>query len=211
MAAENGNLYVKVRVLHAACYAPSVQVMVGSRVIADGLSYAMDSGYSKVMDGFRQVSVINQENGEEILSDTLPFSAGRQITLVICNTMNSISLVPMEEFFCNAGKNRGCVRIANFSFNDGPFDVLDADGNIIFSDIMPKEITQFLPAEAGDYEFKLVRTGSEYAPEADRLAKEDKDSRLSIFMRVMPGCNYTACILGACASERPLEIMTLEF
>lgn len=211
MATEQGILFTKVRVLHAACFAPTVQVMVGNRMIADGLGYGTASAYSRITDGFRRVSVINQATGEEIVSDTLPFSGGRQMTLVICNTMNSISLIPMEELSCHAGKNRGCIRIANFSFEDGPFDVLDADGNVAFSDIMPKEITQFLPAAAGNYEFTLVRTGSEYMPETEQEMGREIDNRTEIFLRVMPGINYTVCILGACGSEKPLEIMILEF
>ena len=181
---DQGTLSTKVRVLDVAYFAPKVQVMVGNRIIADGLDYGMLSDYQRVTDGFRRVSVINQESRrkepadsnleaagsfpqEEVISDTLPFCGGRQITLVFCNTMNGISLIPMEELSCYAGKNRGCIRFANFSFGDGPFDVLDADGNVAFLDIMPREITQPLPAEAGDYEFSIVRTGSEYVPESE--------------------------------------------
>lgn len=229
---EQETLSTKVRILHAACFLPPVQVMVGSRVIADGLSFGMVSDYQKITDGFRRISIMLKGNAagsakdcgsgedasdtgcscawEEIASSTLPFCKGRQITLVICNTMNSISIVPMEETSCCAGRERGCVRFANFSFGDGPFDVLDEDKNIIFSGIMPREIMPFLPAAAGDYEFCLVSTGSEYVPEAECGSGQDGAFEMKVPLSVTPEKNCTACILGGCASTVPLEIKRLE-
>lgn len=273
---EYGILYTRVRVLHAACFVPEVDVLVGNRPLAEALEYGAASAYQRVTEGFRRVSVICRETGEQIAAETIPFYGGRRITLVVCNTMNSVVLVVMDETGCNPGRRKGCLRIANFSFGEGPFDIIDAQRKEVFADIAPREITMFFPAGTGKYDFSIVRTGSRYQCEdqekntderrvyslegqleelnstdvknkaeivkntdregkeesvksadredmeesvksADREGKEESvksaepEDELAFFLYVLPGKQYTACILGACDSQQPLQVKILEF
>lgn len=214
---ENRILFVNVRVLHAACFAPDVKILVGNREIVKELSYGAASGYSRIGGGFRRVSVLSAADGREVLSDTVFFPNASQWTLVVCNTMNRLKLVAMEETDCNAGKGKGCIRFANLSFDDGPFDLMN-ERMSIFSCVKPCMFTSALPAAAGNYELWLAKSEEclkEYSDDAAGLNTENMlvmpEAAGDIFLKVVPGRRYTVCVLGTCGQEIPLEIKTLEY
>lgn len=198
---EQGIMYMRVRVLHAACFAGTLKVLIGSREMACGISYGQLSPYGKVSAGFRRVSVISEETGEELLSETMPFHGGRQMTLVLCNTMNCMMLVAMEECSCGERRQRGCVRAANFSCGEGPFDVMSASREKVFSYLTQGRVAPFLPAMPGIYDFCLK--------EAEAVCEKEKE--LGINLKVAPGVSYTICVFGSGGSEQPLEVKILEF
>ena len=221
---EQSVLYSKVRVLHAACFAPTLCVMIGNREVVKELCYGESSGYVRVRGGFRRVSVTCRESGEELVIETVPFPEGSQMTLVVCNTMNKLSLVVMPEVTCNAGKGKGALRVANYTFGDGPFQVMQ-EKEAVYSCVSPCTYTPFLPAAAGNYDIWLARTDScmEVDEEVCSLGPYEADSQendreepqvkpeAEIHVKVMPGISYTACILGACDSSVPLDVRILEF
>ncbi len=214
---ENSILFANVRVLHAACFAPNVKILIGNREIVKELSFGAASGYSRLGGGFRRVSVLSAADGREVLSDTVFFPNGSQWTLVVCNTMNRLKLVAMEETDCKAGKGKGCIRFANFSFDDGPFDLMNGKMSI-FSCVQPCMFTSALPAAAGDYELWLAKSEECLREYTDEAAAQNAENMLvkpepagDIFLRVIPGRRYTVCVLGTCGQELPLEIKTLEY
>ena len=217
---EQSVLYSKVRVLHAACFAPVLCVMIGNREVVKELCYGESSGYVRVTGGFRRVSVTCKESGEELVVETIPFPEGSQMTLVVCNTMNKLSLVVMPEVTCNAGEGKGALRVANYTFDDGPFQVMQGS-EAVYSCVSACTCTPFLPAAAGTYDLWLAKTDSciEVDEEACSLKSDGADSQkedgvkpeVEIHVKVMPGISYTACILGACDSSVPLDVRILEF
>lgn len=194
---------MRVRILHAACFAGKVKVLVGSREMACGLSYGQVSPYGRVGAGFRSVSVISEETGEELLAETMPFYGGRQMTLVLCNTMGCMLLVPMEECLCGERRERACLRAANFSYGEGPFDVALAQEETIFPYLTQGRVTSFLPAMPGIYDFCFLESGKGEQKEAAGGAE--------ITLKVAPGVGYTVCVLGTGNAQLPLEIKVLEF
>ncbi len=194
---------MRVRILHAACFAGRVKVLVGSRELACGLAYGQVSPYGRVSAGFRSVSVISEETGEELLCETMPFHGGRQMTLVLCNTMGCMLLVPMEECLCGERRERACLRAANFSYGEGPFDVVLAEGETIFPYLTQGRVTSFLPAVPGIYDFCFRETG---AGEEACMAED-----IGIALKVAPGVGYTVCVLGTGNTQLPLEVKVLEF
>ncbi len=127
-----GMMCMGVRVFHAACFAGKVRVLVGSRELFCGLDYGQVTDYGKVGAGFRNISVISEDTGEELMCETMPFFGGRRVTLALLNTMGCMILVPMEDCICGEAKGRACLRAANFSCGEGPFDLALASGETIF-------------------------------------------------------------------------------
>lgn len=193
---------MRVRILHAACFAGRVKVLVGSRELACGLAYGQVSPYGRVSAGFRSVSVVSEETGEELLCETMPFHGGRQMTLVLCNTMGCMLLVPMEECLCGERRERACLRAANFSYGEGPFDVSLAEGETIFPYLTQGRVASFLPAVPGVYDFCFRETG------ADRAGRTGETL---VTLKVAPGVGYTVCVLGTGNAQLPLEVKVLEF
>ena len=192
-----------VRVLNAACFVPTVRVCVGSREIAEKLCFGEVSERCRINAGFRRVSVMHAHTGEVLWSETLPFSAGEKKTLVICNTMHSVSLIVTEENGSLAGRGKSCIRLGNFSFDEGPFRLCTKEGSTIFSAVAPREISSLCPARCGSYELVVQR-------EEAYEAREGNDS-LSLKIELQNATCYTICILGADNEELPLRLVLLEF
>lgn len=194
---------MRVRIFHTACFAGKVKVFVGSREMVSGLSYGQVSPYGRVSAGFRNVSVVSEETGEELVTETMPFFAGRQMTLVLCNTMGCLLLVPMEECLCGERREKSCLRAANFSYGEGPFDFMLPEGKQVFPYLTQGRVSSFLPALPGVYDFCFHETeAEETAQTADNL---------SITWKIAPGVGYTICIIGSSNPQQPLQIKTLEF
>lgn len=199
-----GMMCMGVRILNAACFAGAVKVLVGNRELARGLCYGQVSGYTRVGAGFRSVSVISEETGEELLCETMPFYGGRRMTLVLCNTMNGMILIPMDECICSEGRERACLRAANFSHGGDAFDLVLAEGEQIFSCLTQGRVTSFLPAAPGEYDFSICNS----AKMQEKKMAEGKDY---ISLKVASGVSYTICILGSENKQVPFTVKVLEF
>ncbi len=194
---------MRVRVLHTACFAGKVKVLVGSRELACGLCYGQVSEYGRVSAGFCSVSVISEETGEELLAETMPFYGGRQMTLVLCNTMGCMLFVPMEECLCGEKRGRACLRAANFSYGEGPFDLTLEKEETIFPYLTQGRVTSFLPAMPGVYDLCFCETGTK---EGQKAA-----DGVGVSMKIAPGVGYTICVIGTGNAQLPLAVKVLEF
>ena len=198
-----GMMCMGVRVLNAACFAGAVKVLIGNRELARGLCYGQVSDYTKVGAGFRSISVISEETGEELLCETMPFYGGRRMTLALYNTMNGMILIPMEECICSEGRERACLRAANFSYGEDPFDLTLADGERVFSNLMQGRVTSFLPALPGEYDFSVCKSA--------KMQEEKSREEKCISLNIVAGVSYTICILDSENKEMPSAIKILEF
>ncbi len=197
-----GMMCMGVRILNAAHFVGAVKVLIGNRELARGLCYGQVSDYTKVGAGFRSVSVISEETGEELLCETMPFYGGRRMVLVLYNTMNGMILIPMEECICGEGRERACLRAANFSYGE-EFDLALADGERVFSNLMQGRVTSFLPALPGEYDFSICKSA--------KMQEEKLTEEKCINLNIVSGVSYTICILGSGNKETPFTIKVLEF
>ena len=194
---------MRVRVFHTACFAGKVKVLVGNRELVCGLCYGQVSDYSRVGAGFCSVSVISEETGEELLTETMPFYAGRQMTLVLCNTMGCMLFVPMEECLCGERRERACLRAANFSYGEGPFDLTLEGEETVFPYLIQGRVSAFLPAMPGVYDFSFCETGTK--------EKQKRAEAAGASIKIAPGVGYTICVIGTGNAQLPLAIKVLEF
>ncbi len=191
-----------VRIFNAACFLPAVRVCVGSRELAGLVSYGEASAYYRVTSGYRRLSVFDVRNGEELWSGTMPFLPTGKMTLVICNTMNSISVLVTEENGALTGRGKSGIRLGNFSFDEGPFCLVLKNGTKVFEGVCPHELTHVCPADSGIYELVLQRM--EYPYTQKGLVLEQK-------VQLMPEKRYTAGIIGTGNAELPLQLVLLEY
>lgn len=214
--------FATVRVLHAASNYVPIRVTVGNRTIADELAFGTVSGYSRITDGFRIVTVFSTVSNEVLLRATLPFTAGTKITLAVINTANGLEIVTVSDTACqNVTSNRGCFRVANLTYDDGPFDIILSDGRMVFSNVGQKAVTSWKQAVPGDYEFYIMETPYGVMP-LDTLGRleempyitqgryMDASYLLNFYVRIMAGNMYTAYIIGGYYSVTPLQVMVVE-
>ena len=208
--------HVKVRILHAAVGFEPIFVVIGNRPLADGLSFGKISSYDRVMDGFGTVMVYNHTSKEKPLcTSVIPFMAGSKVTLAVVNSVRGMQVIQIPDNVCRGrSKDRGTFRVANLTFDDGPFDITLSDGTLVFSDINVKEVTVLKQALAGDYDFhvsrtpvNLMNTSNAYA---QNLQSEEGTHHFNFYQRIQPDKMYTACIIGGHNTSTPLQILVIE-
>ncbi len=214
--------YATVRVFHAASNFVPLRVTIGNRTLTNDLAFGKVSGYSRITDGFRIVTVYSTVSNEVLLRVTLPFTSGQKITLAIINTANGLEIVTVSDTACrNIMNNRGCLRAANLTFDDGPFDIILSDGRMVFSDVRQKEVTSWKQAVPGDYEFYIMETPYGVMP-IDTMGRleempyitqgryVDASYLLNFYVRVNAKNMYTAYIIGGYYSVTPLQVVVIE-
>lgn len=189
--------YAKVRVLNAAGDCDKINVAIGDRTFVSNLSYGKVSAYDRVIDGYKTLVVyINRSPQEPLLITNIPFIAGMSMTLVVVDTARGLQLVPILDTVCSTHiYDRACFRVANLTYDDGPFDILLNDNTMIFSDINVKEVTTFKQAVTGDYDFNIVL---------------GNNNVLNFYVKIAPKMKYTACIIGGHFLNRPLKVIIIE-
>lgn len=220
--------YAKVRILHAASSYKKLNVSIGSRKSTEKLPFGRVSKYVSILDGYRTVSVIDAETGVLIMYDVLPFVAGSKVTIVVFSTAAGMELSVISDNLCrNKLMGTSCFRAANYSFDDGPFDLLLNNMCSIFTDIRTKEVTSFKQAAEGEYNFYVIDTSYNLIPynhpaslildkpEIKRYILEEKkmivpENILDISISMKMNISYTMFIIGGFYPEVPLEAVIVE-
>ena len=156
--------YCTVRFLNAAAGYEPFRVTIGNRLVSNSLAYGTLTGYGRVMDGFRTVTISNPYAPTSIFyRQTIPFSAGELITLAIVRTNTGLDLVRISDIPCrNRPMGRACIRAVNLNYGSPALDVLLNDGRMVFNDVRYKEVTNFKMARPQDYGFYIAQTS--YVP-----------------------------------------------
>lgn len=214
--------HAMVRILNAAAGYDPVFVIVGNKTIATNLAYGKISQYERVQDGFRTVIVYSSVAPRTpLLTTVLPFISGQRMTLAVVNTARGLQIVPMLDNACDEQMyDRACFRVANLTFDDGPFDVSLSDGTVVFTDINVKEVTPWKQAIAGDYEFYVSITPvSDQADQQSRVPfnpnipqnnPNGSQYLFSFYQTIVPDTIYTACIVGGYYAEEPIQVIIIE-
>ena len=179
----------RVRFLHAAVQAGSLNVNVGSQRVASNLAFGNFSTYYCFAEGFRTVSLINAGSGRTLLlRKTVPMSYGEQLTFVIVNNASTgaLELVRVNDTACSGQMGGfGCLRMANFLLGDTALDLLTADGRVLFSDVRYKETTLSRRLRPGSYSFLVANTPVRIEPRIQDVEMDQGEWRIS--QRYLPG------------------------
>ena len=151
--------YCTVRFLNAAAGYEPFRITIGNRLVSNSLAYGTMTGYGRVMDGFRTVTVSNPNAPTSVFyRQTIPFSAGELITLAIVRTNTGLDLVRISDIPCRNRNGRACIRAVNLNYGSPALDVLLNDGRMVFNDVRYKEVTTFKQARPQDYGFYIAQT-----------------------------------------------------
>lgn len=179
----------RVRFFHAAVQAGSLNVNVGSQLVASNLAFGNFSTYYCFAEGFRTVSLINAGSGRTLLlRKTVPMSYGEQLTFVIVNNASTgaLELVRVNDTACSGQMGGfGCLRMANFLLGDTALDLLTADGRVLFSDVRYKETTLSRRLRPGSYSFLVANTPVRIEPRIQDVEMDQGEWRIS--QRYLPG------------------------
>ena len=212
--ARTGN----VRFLNAANDYPSFRVYVQNRLVANGLSFASITPYSRIASGYQKVTVTGYD-GYIYLQKTMPVRANESATLAIIRTLSGLDLIQISDTPCQRTNAMSCFRVANLAYNSNPLDVLLRDGRVVFGDVRYKEVTAAKRIRPGSYQFYLAETDFTPIPRdedietlgiADASVIDATQALLSFYVQVQRGVMCTAFILSRGRTADALQVLVIE-
>lgn len=197
--------YAAVRFLHAAQGYPAVTITVGARMEVEKLEYLEASEYSRIMNGYRTVTVAAADNPRNIVfRKSVTFTSGSQITLAIANSANGLQLVEVSDQLCsNKSWDTACLRFVNLSYGSGSFDISLENGETAFADVEFTEVTPFKQVNEGNYVFTVFEVAPGIQP------RTDNEPLLSFPLNVKGNEMVTVYLVGSTYSTPGLEPVIL--
>lgn len=215
------NSYCQVRFLNASTNTFPVTLYIDGNIYADRSRFGSSTNYEWIRDGFHTITVRRASGIRSILlQQNLPFSAGQKNTLILTDSASGgFNLVQTSDNGCqNLPSGYGCFRFANMSYSGSRFDLLTADGDVVFRTIAFQNLSAYKQAMAGTYLFFISSTSSyPFLQELPMLilgvsgnGTVIEQPLLSFPQTIRSGRNYTAYLIGNTWSDYPLQTITLE-
>nr|WP_312576216.1 DUF4397 domain-containing protein [Sedimentibacter sp.] len=159
MIPKQMNSYV--RILHASPNAPAVDIYANGNLIVSNLAYSNFTQYLPVPTGNYNVRVYPTGNTTDALIDTNIYVPEDTVTNVaITGELPEVSLFQVSESIIPANYGEPCIRFIHLSPDTQSVDIKFEDDSIVFEDVAYKEVTNYVCALTGTYNFKVTPTGS---------------------------------------------------
>lgn len=217
----SGAYYGEVRFLNASTSGVSLDAYIDRRNVFSGSSFATVSVYQQISDGFHTIT-IRQTNGPILYQQTLAFTAGEAVTMVILDLAGSVTLSKVSDMRCkNIPSGYGCFRVANMSYPGSSYDVRTFNNQLVFGATGYKEVSHYKQIAAGRYTFFVTSSQSSLPAFAELPvivlsslmgtcpACTVPDPLMSFNLEVSAGRSYTSYIIGNPWSDL-YRVFTLE-
>jgi hypothetical protein len=151
-----------VRVLHAAPGAPPVDIYVNNNLIVRRLPYKGFSVYVPVNYGNYNIKVFPAGTTQNpVINTNLEIPASSIFTIAAIGTLPNLSLQPILEPIIPTIPEKVYIRFVHLSPNAPNVNLTLSDGTVLFRDVQYKEVTDYIPVDAGTYSFDLRLTSSD--------------------------------------------------
>jgi len=153
--------YAYVRVLHASPDAPPVDVYANGNIIARQLSYKSFTQYIKVPGGTYNIDVYPAgTTANPVINTSVHLASGSITTAAAVGRLANIELmgIPDSSFATTPGK--AYLRFVHLSPNAPAVDITLPDGTVLFSNIVYRGITSYIPLNPGTYTLQARVAGT---------------------------------------------------
>ncbi|BDF72255.1 hypothetical protein CE91St41_32360 [Oscillospiraceae bacterium] len=150
-----------VRLLHAAADEGAVQVLIGPRPAASGLSFGNATGGFRLPCGPHTITLRPAGRGAgPVLRETVDLAAGVAATLAIVRAGGGLALVRVDDLPPGrAPRDCGCLRAVNLVRGAPALDVVLSGGPCIFSGVGCAQATPWRRARPKTYECCAAQAG----------------------------------------------------
>ncbi|WP_417900145.1 DUF4397 domain-containing protein [Bacillus haimaensis] len=187
----------KVRVLHGAPRTKIVDVYINKELILRGLRYKNSSEYLELPAGSYQVELTITDKPSQILSSSmLEIAQGTSYTLAALNSDGKTTILPVsDDEEVPPGETK--VRFLHLSPTSPNVDIAVKKGDVIFSDLEFRSVTDYLPLTpmTVDLEIRLAGTKEVVLP-INRV-------------NVKPDLAYTIAVVGLPGESPNLDAIFL--
>ena len=144
--------YCNIRFLFAAVDTPPVNVILGSNLIINGLSFGQSTTYTMEPAGLRTITIRNSAYPYSILNQSaFRFLKDKVYTIALLNSPGGLVLYLIEDAGCDKSIYQSCIRAVNLSYDVPTVNFLLADSRILFSNVSYAAITNYRQIMPGNY------------------------------------------------------------
>ena len=186
------------RIIHASPDAPAVNVMVDGRIVFPGLTYGYVTHYIMLEPETYNVKVVSADRDQAIVIDAdLTLESGKRYSVLAVGELANIEPLVLEDETETPEWGKAKVRVVHASPDAPAVDVTVKDGDVLFSDIPFKGVTDFQTIDAGTYNLEVGVTGAD-------------DVGLTIpWASLSSGSTTTLVVIGLANGEPALSYLNL--
>ncbi len=185
-----------VRIFHASPDAPPVDVYLNNNKVAQNLKYEKFTEYLQVPPGRYNVRVYPAGRTQNpVINTNVNIPARKILTIAAVDTLNNISLLPIEDTLMPIKQGMAYIRFGHLSPNAPKVDVRLPNGTPLFEDVEFKEITNYISTRPDNLRLDVFVAGT--------------DQRVLTVPNVLlkPNRLYTVYAVGLVGKEPPLEVV----
>lgn len=158
-----GSMITYVRLLHASPNAHTVDVYINDKLLVRNFNYREFTDYVKLMPGTYNIKIYRSTNGKNLLyNKNLTIPGNTIFTIAAIGILpESFELYPIEEKYTGVNtRNKAKVRFVHLIPNGPPVDLTIPVGNVLFGNVMYKDITDYIEMTPAIYTFEITYPNS---------------------------------------------------
>ncbi len=151
-----------VRVIHASYDAPSVDIRVDGNLAITDLAYGQSSGYAQLNTGTRNITVTPAGSSSPVVINAdLDLEGTVNYTVYAVNVLGSIEAIVSRDT-PTANQTKALIRFIHASPDAPAVDIKlnGGSGAAVFEGSSFKDISGYVPVDAGSYVFAVTPAGS---------------------------------------------------
>ncbi|HWO98262.1 MAG TPA: DUF4397 domain-containing protein [Bacillus sp. (in: firmicutes)] len=189
-----------VRIFHASPDAPSVDVYVNGKRIIRNLTFKQETDYLPFPDaGKYRIDIYPAgKTDNPILTESFTFNDGQRYTVAAVGKLANLDLLLIyDDHKVPSGETK--IRFIHFSPDAPAVDVAVKNGDVVFSDVTFKEVTEYLPLTPMTANLEV------------RLAGTNKVALELPPIRLRPNRSYTIYAVGLVDGKPALEALIAQY
>jgi hypothetical protein len=189
-----------VRVFHASPDAPSVDVYLNGKRIIRNLTYKQETDYLPLPDaGTYRIDIYPAgKTDKPVLTGTFTFNSGQKYTVAAVGKLADLDLLFVYDNE-NVPPGESKVRFIHLSPDAPAVDIAVKNGDVVFSDVTFKEVTDYLPLTPMTVNLEV------------RAAGTDKAVLQLPPIRLRPNRSYTIYAVGLLEGKPGLEALIAQY
>jgi len=185
-----------IRIFHASPKAPEVDIYINDKLIVSRLPYKGFSSYLKIAPGRYNIKIFPASKRDNaVLNTNITVPEKVIMTNAIIGNLPKISLFPILEPVFSRTPSKAYLRFVHLSSNAPKVDISIPHKGKIFTDVGFKEITDYIPLNAGTYIFDINISGTN-----KRVLHVPN-------IRLFPNRIYTIYAVGLVGQDPPLQVV----
>ncbi len=156
-----GGSFARIRVVNASPDSPQVYVTIDTKIALGHVYYGKITPYVPVNSGTNNIKVITANQAQTVLLDTsFIMEQDASYTVVVSGEQNGITWLKLDDNSEAPAYGMANLKFVNTSPNTPAVDVAIVGGDVLFSNVLFNQPTDYKAVEAGTYDLEVRKAGT---------------------------------------------------